>query len=104
VQTQPLELVLVPKNDVMTLHLTGTDYFEPIEDEGLASAKDLWEQTLVSESSGADGVYRGEFLASCMLFDAEDGKNGITIELLTDAARDGAKLLEVVRSYAQDRL
>ncbi|MDB4936871.1 MAG: hypothetical protein JWP87_3843 [Labilithrix sp.] len=101
VQTQPLELVLVPRNDVMTLHLTGTDYFEPIEDEGLASAKDLWEQTLVSESPA---VYRGEFLAACMLFDAEDGKNGLTIEALADAARDGARLVEMVRGYAQDRL
>ena len=109
VQTQPLELVLVPKNDQMTLHLTGTDYFEPIVDEALAGARDLWEQTLVSESSGADGVYRGEFLAACMLFDAEDGKNGLTIEALADAAREGAtkdnsKLVEMVRAYAQDRL
>ncbi|HSO38913.1 MAG TPA: DNA repair ATPase [Labilithrix sp.] len=100
VQTQPLELVLVPRGDAMTLHLTGTDYFEPIEDEGLASARDLWEQSLVSENAA---VYRGEFLAACMLFDAEDGKQGLTIEALTGAARDG-KLLEMVRAYAQDRL
>ena len=101
VQTQPLELVLIPRSGVMTLHLSGTDYFEAIEDEGLASANDLWEQTLVSESSE---VYRGEFLASCMLFDAEDGKNGLTIEALADAARDGQKLVEMVRAYSADRL
>lgn len=101
VQTQPLELVIVPKNDTMMLHLTGTDYFEPLDDPNLASSKDLWEQTLVSESNA---VYRGEFLASCMLFDAEDGKSGLTVEALADAARDGAKLLEAVRAYAQDRL
>ncbi|MEA2746396.1 MAG: hypothetical protein QOI41_539 [Myxococcales bacterium] len=106
VQTQPLELVLVPKSDQMTLHLTGTDYFEPIVDEALAGARDLWELTLVSESPA---VYRGEFLAACMLFDAEDGKNGLSIEALTEAARDGAakdnsKLVEMVRAYAQDRL
>ena len=104
VQTQPLELVLVPRSGVMTLHLSGTDYFEAIEDEGLASAKDLWEQTLVSESAGPGGVYRGEFLAACMLFDAEDGKGGLTIEALADAARDGNKLVEMVRAYSQDRL
>ena len=101
VQTQAPELVLVPRDDQMTLHLSGTDYFEPIEDEGLAGAKDLWNQTLVSESAE---VYRGEFLAANMLFDAEDGKAGLTIEALTDAARDEKKLVEVVRSYAQDRL
>ncbi len=101
VQTQPLELVLVPRGDTMTLHLTGTDYFEPVADEGLASARDLWEQSLVSENAA---VYRGEFLAACMLFDAEDGKKGLTIEALGVAARDGKPLLEMVRVYAEDRL
>jgi hypothetical protein len=46
VHTQPLELVLVPKDGVMTLHLTGTEYFEPIEDEALELSKDLCDQTL----------------------------------------------------------
>ncbi|HEY8075113.1 MAG TPA: DNA repair ATPase, partial [Labilithrix sp.] len=101
VHTQPLELVLVPKDGTMTLHLTGTEYFEPIEDGALNLSKDLWDQTLPSENAE---VYRGEFLASCMLFDAEDGKNGLSIESLTDAARDGAKLVETVRAYAQDKL
>ncbi|MCW8138391.1 MAG: DNA repair ATPase, partial [Planctomycetota bacterium] len=101
VATQPLELVLVPKNDVMTLHITGTDFFEAIEDPDLLAARDLWDQSLVSESSD---VYRGEYLAACMLFDAEDGKNGLSVEGLTEAARDEARLLEIVRAYAQDRL
>jgi hypothetical protein len=101
VQTQPLELVLVPRDDEMTLHLSGTDYFEVIDDEGLTGAKDLWSQTLVSETNE---VYRGEFLAASMLFDAEDGKSGLSIEGLTEAARDEARLLEMVRAYAQDRL
>src|SRR5262249_40614545 len=65
-----------------------------------AAAKDLWDQTLPSESPN---VYRGEFLATSMLLDAEEGKGGLTLEKLTDASRDG-KLVEVVRGYAQDRL
>jgi hypothetical protein len=102
VHTQPLELVLVPRDDVMTLHLTGTEYFEPIEDQALAAARDLWEQTLPSETAA---VYRGEFLASCIFFDAEEGKNGLSVESLAEASRDGGgKLLELVRAYGQDRL
>jgi len=27
---------------------------------------------------------RGEFLAACMLFDAEDGKNGLSVEVLSE--------------------
>jgi hypothetical protein len=100
VHTQPLELVLVPKNGVMTLHVTGTDFFEPIEDPELALAADLWDQTLPSESPA---VYRGEFLAVSMLLDAEEGKSGLTVESLSEAARNGS-LIENVRAYAQDRL
>jgi hypothetical protein len=100
VHTQPLELVLVPKDGVMTLHLTGTEYFEAIEDPALDEARDLWDQTLPSESRD---VYRGEFLACSMLLDAEDGDGALSIEALSAAVRDGTAL-ELVRAYAQDRL
>jgi hypothetical protein len=101
VHTQPLELVLVPRDGRMSLHITGTDYFETIEDPALDAAKDLWDQTLPSESAD---VYRGEFLAVSMLLDAEDGaRQDIGIDALEGAARDG-KLVESVRAYAQDRL
>lgn len=101
VHTQPLELVLVPRDGVMHIHLTGTDFFEAVEDPQLETAKDLWDQTLPSESAA---VYRGEFLATSMLLDAEDGRNGLSIEKLVDATRAPAGLLEAVRAYAQDRL
>ncbi|MCL2777796.1 MAG: DNA repair ATPase [Polyangiaceae bacterium] len=101
VHTQPLELVLVPKSGVMTLHLTGTEYFETIQDPTLEASRDLWEQTLVSESPQ---VYRGEYLAASMLLNAEDGKNGLSVDALNEAARDPAHLLEKVRAFAQERL
>ncbi len=102
VHTQPLELVLVPRGGVMTLHITGTDFFEEIDDPDLAAAKDLWDQTLPNESAE---VYRGEFLAASMLLDAEEAKGGLglTIDTLTSAAHGGT-LVQVVRAYAQDRL
>ena len=98
VHTQPLELVLVPREGKLALHLTGTEYFEPVDDPLLEASRDLWEATLPSESAE---VYRGEYLAASMLFDAEDGKNGLTLERL-EKSRDN--LLEIVREYAQDRL
>lgn len=100
VHTQPLELVLVPRGGVMTLHVTGTEFFEALEDPELDAARDLWDRTLPSESPE---VYRGEFLATSMLLDAEERKRGLSIEALADAARDGL-LPEAVRAYAQDRL
>jgi len=101
VHTQALELVIVPRGDGIALHLTGTDYFEPLDDPSLLEHRDLWDRSLVSESPA---VYRGEFLAASMLLDAEDGKGGLSVEALAEAAREEHKLLELVRAYAQDRL
>lgn len=100
VQTKPLELVMLPRDGVMTLHLTGTDFFEPIDDSALNAAKDLWDQTLVSENTA---VYRGEFLAACILFAAEDSSSHLTIEALSSAVMSG-KTLDLVRAFADDRL
>ncbi len=61
VNTQPLELTVIPKEGALWAHLTGSDYLQKLEDPSLESARDLWEQTLPSESSE---VYRAEFLAA----------------------------------------
>jgi hypothetical protein len=108
VNNQPLELTIVPRttgegaeaDTTLALHLTGTDFFEPIEDPKLATTKAYWSQSLVSETSA---VYRGEYLAASILFDAEDGKGGLTIAKLLEAQRDEAAFLELVRTYAQPR-
>ena len=60
VNTQPLDLTTVLRGGEMCLHLTGTQYFEPLVDAALTDSKDLWNQELVSENGA---VYRGEYLA-----------------------------------------
>ncbi|MDA8745763.1 DNA repair ATPase [Rubripirellula amarantea] len=60
VNNQPLDLTTVLRGGELCLHLTGTQFFEPLRDEALASAKDLWGQELISENSD---VYRSEYLA-----------------------------------------
>ncbi|MGB0596856.1 MAG: DNA repair ATPase [Rubripirellula sp.] len=60
VNTQPLDLTTVLRDGQMCLHLTGTQFFEPLVDDALEDAKDLWNQELVSEDSS---IYRGEYLA-----------------------------------------
>jgi hypothetical protein len=61
VNTQPTELTIVPRDGRPHLHITGTSFFEPFQDE-LAFP----DQELVSESAD---VYRAEYLA----FTALDG-------------------------------
>ena len=60
VNTQPLDLTTVLRSGEMCLHLTGTQFFEQLDDEALTSSKDLWNQELVSENAN---VYRAEYLA-----------------------------------------
>ncbi|WP_437323247.1 DNA repair ATPase [Sorangium sp. So ce381] len=103
VSTQALELTLVPRGDGLALHLTGTDFFEPIEDPALEGARDLWGQELASETPE---VYRGEFLAGSMLADAEAGRGGLcglSIERLREASLGPGGLLGAVRAYAEGR-
>ena len=70
VNRQPLELTTIVRDDVLMLHMTGTQFFQPLLERTadghlavppeLEQAKDLWSQSLPSESSD---VYRGETLA-----------------------------------------
>ena len=60
VNVQALDLTTVMRGDVMNLHLTGTNFFEPIVDTRLLATREVWDQDVVSENRS---VYRGEFLA-----------------------------------------
>ena len=60
VNTQPLDLTIVLKNNEMCFHLTGTNYFEPITNSEFLKTKEVWDQTYVSENKT---IYRSEYLA-----------------------------------------
>ncbi|MEM9597521.1 MAG: DNA repair ATPase, partial [Acidobacteriota bacterium] len=113
VNTQTFDLTMVPRKDragdtEMAFHLTGTDFYETVDDADFADTQAYWDQLLVSETPE---VYRGEFLAASMLFDAEQGRSGLSLEALREAALaptdgDGGKappLLDGVRGYAAER-
>ncbi|MEU6462568.1 DNA repair ATPase [Streptomyces sp. NPDC046976] len=68
VNTQPLDLALVPAADGLALAVTGTDYRAPVTDPGLVSMRPYWDRHLPSESPE---VYRAEHLAARLL--AEHG-------------------------------
>ncbi|HVG60332.1 MAG TPA: DNA repair ATPase [Hyalangium sp.] len=99
VNTQQLELTLVPRDGALYMQLTGTDYAVRLEDPALEKYRELWEQHLVSETRE---VYRAEYLAACMLSDAEEGKGGLSLSILHEAVAASA-LLERVRAYSAER-
>ncbi len=99
VNAQPLELMIVPHEDGLAVHLTGTDFYEALDDRELLAARRLWAQDLPSESAD---VYRGEYLAASVLADAESGAPGPTVAQLHDAVRAGT-LETTLQSIAQER-
>lgn len=60
VNTQPLDLTTVYRGGDLCLHLTGTQFFEPMSDPRLEASRELWDQPLISENRN---VYRAEYLA-----------------------------------------
>jgi hypothetical protein len=100
VNTRPLELAIVPREGVLNVHLTGTDFFEPISNPLLDASRELWDQELVSETRD---VYRAEYLAVSLLQEAEAGAKDRSVTDLEHAARE-EKLHEVVRLLAAERI
>ncbi|MGW1283507.1 DNA repair ATPase [Streptomyces sp. NPDC002586] len=88
VNTQPLDLTLVPHGDGLAFAVTGTDYRRPVTDPGFAGTRPYWDRRLPSESPE---VYRAEHLAARLL--AEHGPAAL-------AAADD--LPDLVRRAAQE--
>lgn len=87
VNTQPLDLALVPHGDGLAFAITGTDHRSPVTDPAFAATRPYWDRPLPSESAE---VYRAEHLAARLL--DEHGP----------AALAGADLPALVRRAAQD--
>ncbi|MCA3015032.1 MAG: DNA repair ATPase, partial [Myxococcaceae bacterium] len=100
VNTQALEPTVLPKDDALFLHLTGSDYFQRLVDPAIDAARPYWDQTLPSESPD---VSRAEYLAYALFKQAERGQGGLSFSRLHELVRDGKGLLAVVRDAAQAR-
>ncbi len=98
VNRQKLELTLLPKEQSMLLHISGTDYFEALPEASFAGSEYLWQQALVSES---DQVYRAEYLAASILFTAEQ-QGTEAIQHLMTAAQEKT-LSQVIAKAAEPR-
>ncbi|MEV4073188.1 DNA repair ATPase [Nonomuraea fuscirosea] len=83
VNTQPIDLTLVPHDGSMYFAITGTDYRAPVPDS-FADTRPFWDQLLVSETPE---VYRGEYLAASLL----------------DSATPADELGDLVRRAAETR-
>ncbi|MFE2097893.1 DNA repair ATPase [Streptomyces sp. NPDC059468] len=86
VNTQPLDLTLVPHGDGLAFAVTGTDYRRPVTDPGFADTRPFWGRHLPSESPE---VYRAEHLAARLL--AEHGPAALAAADLPVLVREAAQ-------------
>jgi len=68
VNVQALDLTVVERDGDQWFHLTGTDFFERIDDPSFNETRPVWEMAVPSEN---ETVYRGEYLAFKMLEEIE---------------------------------
>ena len=97
VNHQPIELTTVVRNGALNIHLTGTQFFQPLVDPALEFARDLWDQPLPSESHD---VYRGEYLAFQL---ANELRGAVTFGVRAYLALPPNEQLDWVRDHMQPR-
>lgn len=100
VNTQELDLTLLPRGEALNLHLTGTDFFEPLHDPQLDAARAYWGVALDSESPR---LYRGEYLAGLVIEAAQAGRDGLDLDLLRQQLAQPEALARTVRDFAAPR-
>jgi hypothetical protein len=97
VNVQKTDLTILFRDSRMMYHITGTNFFEAVEDESFLSTRAVWDQDVLSENAS---VYRAEFMAYNFL--AAAGKDGVPNRgELEKMQRD--TLLECIQRYASPR-
>ncbi|MBQ4811422.1 DNA repair ATPase [Pseudoalteromonas luteoviolacea] len=103
VNKQLLDLTLLPRDEDLMFHLTGTEYFESIQDkqirDKLLTYRPYWQQNLVSENHD---IYRGEFLAAQVLKAANEAAHSLTFTELETAIQE-ERILPLVQKFAEPR-
>lgn len=100
VNTQELDLTILPREGNLFLHLTGTDYQEKIDCAELNDLKEYWPITIESESPT---VYRGEYLAYSLVYAASQRQNNLSVEKLIGLLNQPDELTKIVREFASAR-
>ncbi len=100
VNRQALDLTLMPREDGLYLHLTGTDYLQRLDDTELETCRPYWQVDLESESPT---LYRAEYLAGCVLEAAERGEEALSLGELERLAIAGEPLALRLREFAAPR-
>ena len=100
VNTQALDLTIIPRNNTLQIHLTGTDFFHDIEHPELDKLRDYWDMSRESETAD---VSRSEYLAAQLLEAAKQGTAEFDENALSATLTDDDKLMALIRAYIAPR-
>jgi len=104
VNNEELGLTIIPRDDNLSVHLTGTNYFETIDHAELNDLRDYWDLSIESESAQ---VYRAEYLA-IQIYDAtqqtlKSDDQQLDMASLHAALNDFEVLEKLARDFATPR-
>ncbi|BCL71233.1 hypothetical protein TUMSATVNIG1_31980 [Vibrio nigripulchritudo] len=99
VNQQPLDVTLVEHDDELSTHISGTDFYQPIEDESFLALQNISKLDIASET---DDIYRSEYLAYLILHSAMNLSDDFDTEALLHARKSG-ELLSLVQRFASPR-
>ncbi|WP_104047966.1 DNA repair ATPase [Vibrio jasicida] len=99
VNQQPLDLSLVDQSGELALHISGTDFYQAVEDKAFLDLQTVSRLDVASES---EDVYRAEYLAYLILHQASINQDGQSLETLYEALKED-KLNELVQRFAAPR-
>jgi len=100
VNTEDLDLTIIPRAKGLSLHLVGTQFFEPIDNERLNALKPYWNLSLTSETNT---VYRSEYLAYQFIEQVRDGNHALNWKALVNSVNDADVVDEHIRVFATAR-
>lgn len=100
VNTQELDLTIIPREGELNFHLTGTDYYAAVNNAELLALKDFWSMSVESET---EKVYRAEYLVALILDAADKNTQGLSQSTLHQALLNDDALLKLVRDFSAPR-
>ena len=100
VNVQEVDLTIVPHDETLACHLSGTDFFEPLTNQRLMDLQGYWQQSLPSENAQ---VSRVEFLVYQLLSAAEQGASGLTLNDLLVQRDDEQALGATIKQFIAPR-
>jgi hypothetical protein len=100
VNTQPLELTMVLQDGEMYFHLSGTNFFEKVNDDQLLATRAVWDQIIVSENRN---VYRSEYLAYLILKQHAAAKRNQDASLGLGELSSEESLIEIIQQFMSAR-